>query len=216
MTNNEKELLPLCGCGCGEPVAKKGNKYINGHNRRGSKHSPESKTLMSKSHVQYIINHPEANNENSKRLIQWNKDNPNAGIENSKRLIQWNKDHPEAGKAHSEWLIQYYIDHPEVLKTMSERSIEQWSDSEHHEMMSEIMRNSEAVKTEHERQRGGYDIVKHHFIYDHNNPDQHVVEITRSQHSAHHQWMKRNGLVVPHVNVTDENKDIFRVKYAGG
>ena len=214
MTDNKKELLPLCECGCGLRVLKPGNRFRRGHNRRGAKHSPESKALMLKSHAQYIINHPEANNENSKRLIQWNKDHPNARIENSKRLIQWNKDHPEAGKVHSEWLIEYCKD-PEVLKAMSERAIEQWSDSEYREMMSEIMRNSEAVKIEHERQRGGHDIVKHHFIYDHNHPENHIVKITRSQHMSHHQWMKRNGLEVPHLNVTEENKDIFRVKYKG-
>ena len=62
----------------------------------------------------------------------------------------------------------------------------------------------------YDRMRGGNDIVKHHFIYDHNHPENHIVKITRSQHMSHHQWMKRNGLEVPHLNVTEENKDIFK------
>ena len=70
-----------------------------------------------------------------------------------------------------------------------------------------------ALEHNWENMRGGHDICKHHFIYDHNNPENHTIEITRSEHSAHHQWMKRNGLEVPHMNVTEENKDIFGVKY---
>lgn len=35
------EELPLCECGCGKPVRKKGHRFINGHNPRGKKQSPE-------------------------------------------------------------------------------------------------------------------------------------------------------------------------------
>jgi hypothetical protein len=42
------EELPLCECGCGEPVAKLGNRFINGHNRQGKKNSPEHCAANSK------------------------------------------------------------------------------------------------------------------------------------------------------------------------
>ena len=67
--------------------------------------------------------------------------------------------------------------------------------------ISEGLLNSDAIKANGEKMRGGNDIVKHHFIYDHANPDNHTVEITRSQHTAHHNWMRRNGLEVPHINM---------------
>lgn len=41
------ELLPLCECGCGEHVVKKGNRFIFNHHRRGVKASPETKTKIS-------------------------------------------------------------------------------------------------------------------------------------------------------------------------
>ncbi len=50
--------LPLCKCGCGNPVSKPENKYVNGHiwrgrsnNRLGIKHTEETKKKMSKSHI---------------------------------------------------------------------------------------------------------------------------------------------------------------------
>lgn len=89
---------------------------------------------------------------------------------------------PKNGENHSKLLIEYHKNHPGV------------------------------ISAQHESQRGGNDILKHHFIYDHNNPDQHTVEITRSEHTSHHWWMKRNGLEVPHYNVTEDNKDIFKCR----
>ncbi|MCK5027947.1 MAG: hypothetical protein KAS07_06005 [Candidatus Pacebacteria bacterium] len=40
--------MTLCECNCGEEV-KKGNKYVRGHNRRGHKHTEETKERISKS-----------------------------------------------------------------------------------------------------------------------------------------------------------------------
>lgn len=48
--------------------------------------------------------------------------------------------------------------------------------------------------------RGGNDIVEHHYIYDHANPENHTVSITRSEHASHHAWMIRSGIEVPHIN----------------
>ena len=108
----------------------------------------------------------------------------------------FHKEHPEWGNSHSEWMIEYCKD-PEVRKLMSIRAIERLSDQLVRDKISKSM-------------RGGNDIVNHHFIYDHDHPENHTVEITRSQHTAHHHWMRRNGLEVPHLNVTEENKDVFR------
>ena len=146
--------------------------------------------------------------EQAERRIEYFKDPKNC--EEMSRLVkQYFIDNPEAGKAHSEWMKEYCKD-PKVLKAMSDRMKEYCTDPDVRKAMSETIKNSDACKAEHERQFGGHDIVKHHFIYDHNNPKNHTVEITRSQHTGHHNWMRRNGLEVPHVNVTEENKNVFR------
>lgn len=159
---------------------------------------------------------------------------PEALTANSKRQIKYHKDNPEARKAHSKRMIQYYIDNPEAVENARLSSIEQWADQSIRNAQSERliqyridnpdvgreqseqMKNSEAAKASQEKQRGGNDIVKHHFIYDHNNPNQHTVDIMRSQHMSHHLWMRRNGLKVPHFNVTKENKDIFKKRKYNG
>lgn len=211
---NEKEELPLCECGCRLRVTKPGNRYINGHNGRGKpgrSPSPETKKLLSiiatkqwapqkvrndqsKRLIQYHKDHPEIGDEMSKRMIQYYIDNPEAKNEMSEIMIQWNKDHPEAGKAHSEWMKEICSD-PEVLGAMSERTIEQFSDPEAREAA-----RLKALQFYAKIGDPGKQIVRHHFIYDHNNPDQHTVEITRAEHASHHAWMRRNGLEVPRVN----------------
>lgn len=56
MTNNE--LLPLCECGkCGLRVAKKGNRFIYGHNRRGVKRSQFERDIISKSRIGVSFSH---------------------------------------------------------------------------------------------------------------------------------------------------------------
>jgi len=106
--------------------------------------------------------------------------------------------------------VDFFIAHPEDLVAMLNRSRNYWLDQENIDALSETMRNSDAHKAASDKMRGGNDIVKHHFIYDHQNIDQHVVEITRSQHQSHHHWMRRNGLESPHYNVTEENINIFK------
>jgi hypothetical protein len=41
----------LCECGCGQEVANEKNRFINGHSRKGKKHSIDSQLKMSKSHI---------------------------------------------------------------------------------------------------------------------------------------------------------------------
>ena len=153
-----------------------------------------------------------ARDEQTERLNQYHVDNPGVARVMSDRMIQYHKDHPEKSKTHSEWMVQYHIDNPGVAEEQSKFAIEYWSDQTNRDEMSDIITNSDAAKVAQDGQRGGRDILKHHFIYDHNNPNQHTVDITRAEHTSHHNWMKRNGLEVPHYNVTEENKDIFKLR----
>ena len=138
---------------------------------------------------------------------------------------------PEHRKLISDKALERCSD-PEVLKAMSDRAIKQFSDQVNRDAHSKIMiqihkdnpklakmvsdslkqyhiDNPEAGHRNNKSQVGGNDIINHHFIYDHDNPDQHTVKLTRSQHAAHHHWMRRNGLEVLHYNATEENNNIF-------
>ena len=43
-----------CKCGCGD-YARFGNKFINGHNRRGKKPTAETRRKMSEGHIGYVV-----------------------------------------------------------------------------------------------------------------------------------------------------------------
>jgi len=46
----------------------------------------------------------------------------------------------------------------------------------------------------------GQDIIEHHEIYDHANPSKYTIEMTRSEHSRLHVWMRKMGVEIPHIN----------------
>ena len=118
------------------------------------------------------------------------------------------KHSPECNARQSERMIGHVVS-DETRAAMSAARTGISPSQKHRAALSESLKNSDAAKVAADKRLGGNDIVKHHFIYDHNNPNQHTVEVTRSDHQSHHLWMRRNGLEVPHVNVTEENKDIF-------
>jgi hypothetical protein len=99
---------------------------------------------------------------------------------------------------------------PKQREDVSIRKIEFFSDQRNRDLLSRAMKDSDIHKAASDKMCGGHDIIRHHFIYDHNNPGQHTIEITRSEHQIHHQWMKRNRLEVQHLNVTEDNKKIFK------
>lgn len=62
------------------------------------------------------------------------------------------------------------------------------------------MKNSESAKASQDKQRGGNDMVKHHYIYDHSDLSKYTMKVTRSKHAKIHAWMRKAGIVVPHIN----------------
>jgi hypothetical protein len=55
----------------------------------------------------------------------------------------------------------------------------------------------------YERQRGGYDLVIHHYIYDHSDLSLNTVQMTRSSHTSLHMLLKKLGYKVPYINVEE-------------
>ena len=198
------EALP-CKCGCGE-LAKPGNRFINGHSPRGRKRSVAHCKAISEARKEYYINNPNAGNEHSKFMkeywdIQANRDAL------SKIKKQFYIDNPEALKAMSKRRIQYNDDHPEFLERNSEMWREYWAIQANRDALSEIMKNSDACKAEHERQFGGQDIVEHHYIYDHSDLSKYTTKMTRSAHARLHNNMRKTGIKVPHINVEVNEND---------
>ena len=70
---------------------------------------------------------------------------------------------------------------------------------EHCAAMSLARRNSDAVKAANDTMRGGNDLVKHHYIYDHNNLSLNTVQMVRSDHMKLHKLLQKLGYIVPHI-----------------
>jgi hypothetical protein len=105
---------------------------------------------------------------------------------NSDRVTKHHSN-PEYRKEQSNKLIQYYINNPEKRKEISK-----------------IRKNSKAVKIVNEKrfekQRGGEDLVRHHYIYDHNDLSKYTTLMTRSKHTQLHQSFRKCGIFIPHIN----------------
>ena len=168
------EELPICECGCGEPVAKDGNRFIHGHNGRNngkriSKYYSDHPEAREKARLRTIDQFApqEVRDATSKRSTEVWK-NPEYRNAQSERMIrQWAD--PEYRNMQSEAQKQYYHDHPEVLEEMSEKA-----------------KNSKTYKANHEKQKGGKDICYHHIAYDFLRSDALIVKITRKFHSQIH------------------------------
>lgn len=64
-----------------------------------------------------------------------------------------------------------------------------------------VSHTSEAQLLADEMERGGNDIVWHHYIYDHSNLSKNIVGMARSDHTRLHELLKKLGYVTPHINV---------------
>lgn len=123
----EDELLQLCECGCGQRVAKKGNRFIRGHNRCGVEQTSKSKRKISKAVTQYYDD-PTAQEAARLRAIkqfstQKGRKKMSDGVkkrwldpeEHVKASIYNKKSQgtDEAREANSKRVKQYYIDNPQ-------------------------------------------------------------------------------------------------------
>lgn len=176
--------MPLCECGCGERVTKKGNRFIHNHHRRGAKHTVETRELMS-SVQKDLWDDQYMRDAQSVRRKRYNLDHPEAIEANRLRGIaqfatQESRD--EMSRIKKQW----FIDNPEEIEACSTRMINIWDDPEYRQMMSEIRLNSVSAQFVYDMQRGGNDICWHHVAYDFGDPDALRVRITRKHHSSIH------------------------------
>lgn len=55
----------------------------------------------------------------------------------------------------------------------------------------------------YDAQRGGYDTVKHHYIYDHSDLSLNTIQMTRSDHMKLHRLLQKLSYIVPHINIKE-------------
>lgn len=67
--------------------------------------------------------------------------------------------------------------------------------------ISEARLNSDAAQELYDMMRGGNDICKHHYIYDHADLSLNTIQMARSDHAKLHALLKKLGYIIPHVNV---------------
>lgn len=206
-----EELLPLCECGCGLRVTRKGNRFLSGHNRCKMPWKPKPEPQLCKCGCgelaepgnRFIHGHgcrgKKLSQERILEMSKYQTENPSRGF---------------LGKRHSQESIDKISKTKSCVLVSEEQKIKisktmkgrQFSDS-HKAALSAVWKDHPEIWDDrNEAMRGGNDIVKHHFIYDHNHPENHTVEITRAKHISHHAWMKRVGLEVPHINMKEVNK----------
>lgn len=188
-------LLPFCECGCGEPVAKIGNRFIHGHHKGNLKKPDLTNSKKSKPKGNpckcgcgelalqgndYIIGHNLRGQEHPRGML--GKKASHETREKMSKASEGIPKSPEHIKAAVEGLKKYYKN-PEVRKERSE-----------------ALKNSDAHKAASEQMRGGNDIVDHHYIYDHANTELYTMKVTRSKHYQIHHWMRKAEIIIPHIN----------------
>jgi len=197
-----KELLPFCGCGCGERVARKGNRFINGHSGGRIKRNPPKPQLCECGCGGYALSGNRFINGHNQKGIS------NAGI-----------NHPMHGKHHTEETKQVLSNqklgnkNPMYGKIYSKEELKKNSDAvknwhrehpgsvaginhpmygKHHTKESKIASrksNLEANKC-----------IQHHYIYDDSDKLKYTVGMTRSEHTSLHRLLKKLGYIIPHIN----------------
>ena len=171
--------LQLCECGCGE-YAKLGNKYINGHQNCGRECSAKKRDKLSHSLKVYYQDNPEA----IKRLSE---------------LMIGNKVSDATRKNLSQSLMGHEVT-DETRKKISESEMGCYVSDETREKLSESLNEFYSKFDD-----PGQLLVKHHYIYDHNDLSKYTTEMTRSRHSRLHMLMRKAGIIIPHINIKEVN-----------
>lgn len=191
------EELPLCECGCGRSVTKKGNRFIKGHNRRNCKATEETKKKQS---IALTGRKPTCGFKGYKhtkaaKLKQSQNARDSSGINNPNYGKDFSgENNPSYGlirsdetkKKNSDAMIKFYQYNPKAIKRFTKQSQEYWADKNNRDAMSEIITNSEAARVNADNMRGGDDIVNHHIAYDFGRFEALTVKITRKFHSQIH------------------------------
>ena len=228
------EELSLCECGCGERVNKLGNKFINGHQNRKRKHSLTSRLSMLEGRKnpiskqepklcacgcgEYALPGNDYINSHQNR----GRKPHNAGEFKPKpepKLCEcgcreyalpgndYINGHQSRGRERS---LETIAKQSKAMKGKHCGKDGSFYGKIHSpKSLAEMSVANSGENNGMYGRRGGEDIVNHHYIYDHANPELYTMKITRAKHTQIHNWMKKAGIVVPHIN-----EDVGPWKYA--
>ena len=185
----EEELLPFCECGCGERVTKLGNRFIHGHHIRGENNPMKNPDIAKKMSVA-TLGIPKPHTSPAQIAADKAESKRRRGVllprEVGIKISAVKREVPHtSSKAH-------------LVADEAKRGVP--LSPEHIAAMSESSLNSDAVKANADRMRGGNDLVDHHYIYDHSDLSKYTMKVTRSKHAQIHAWTRKAGIVVPHIN----------------
>ena len=108
------EKIQFCACGCGG-IPKQGNKYINGHNRRGVTVLDTTRKRLSEAGIKRFENSLER--EKSPQAQKKRYENPEERDKTGKAMLVHHKDHPETAIKMSNSHKKRYEDPKEREKT---------------------------------------------------------------------------------------------------
>lgn len=174
--------LPLCECACGQKVSKVGNRFVHNHHMRGEDFHKKKIQKLCKCGCGELTNH--GNN--------------------------YIRGHNRRGKHHTQEAIKKnsnaHLGIPKPPRTdthciaLSKSLMGIPFSPEHIAAFTKAIRNSDSHKKSMKKQKGGNDIVNHHYIYDHAHPKLYTIKVTRKKHGQIHIWMKKSKIKVPHIN----------------
>lgn len=186
----------LCGCGCGK-YALSGNDYIKGHQNIGKKATP--KTIAKMSDAKLGIPHTsdaQLAADEAKRGVPHTPEH-NAAISAGKLGVPFTPEHCDAISEAKLGVPNPRISTAQIAADDAKRGVP--NTPEHNAAIKKGQEDAGVF----ERQRGGNDIVGHHYIYDHSDLSLNIVKMTRSNHTSLHHLLKKLGYVVPHINTEE-------------
>lgn len=219
-SQSNRKIISICdNCGM-----ERNGAFQSYHNLclKCSKNTDEARLANTLRQIQYNKDHPEKGDNHSRKMTEYWSDQVNRDAQSTRKL-QYFIDNPEALEAMSETTLQFFVDHPEAREVARLKAIEQWSDPEAREdarlrmtewfsdpkareSMSKIITNSDAAKANATNMKGGQDIIQHHYLYDDADLSKYTMPMTRSEHTAMHNGMRKDGYEVKHINsATDDN-----------
>lgn len=86
----------------------------------------------------------------------------------------------------------------DVIKKISDSKMGHVVSGDQRKKQSLIMKSNYAKMSD-----PGQQIVKHHYIYDESDLSKYTTEMTRSKHAIIHAAMRKEGIMVPHINIKE-------------
>ena len=168
--------LPFCECGCGQRVKHEGDRFLHGHNNLKKPWKPKSKPQLCECGCGELTNP-------GRRFINGH---------GKRNETYWKtQQEPKLCECGCGELanpgMDYILWHNRRGKEMSIST---------RKMISEIVNANPYT---------GDSIVFHHYIYDHSDLSKYTMKVTRAKHAQIHAWVRKAGIVVPHINVKEDN-----------